>query len=120
MCRWLTVMRVAVQYDPPERCQPQARPAVVGSLDPDSDGLWRSPLPRAADRRYRLCTNYTDHQICNWAVNADDPHPLCLSRRLVFTLARLRLPLLNRDEDPEGGRNSRAMSVIDAQSVHSS
>jgi hypothetical protein len=102
---------------------------LIGSLDPDREGLWRSPLPRAADRRYRLCANYTEHQVCNWAVNADDPNPLCLScrltrvipdltkpehrvawyrletakRRLVFMLLRLRLPLLDREADPQNG-----------------
>jgi hypothetical protein len=102
---------------------------VVGSLDDGRDGLWHSPLRRAAGHGYRLCVNYTTHQVCNWAVPAEDNNPLCAScrltriipdlshapnrlawyklevakRRLVFTLMNLRLPLLNRDEDPQGG-----------------
>ena len=32
---------------------------LVGSLDPDGDDKWRSPLPRAAEGGYRLCQNYT-------------------------------------------------------------
>lgn len=102
---------------------------VVGSLDQDSDGVWRSPLSRAAGGAYRLCRNYTDNQVCNWAVPSDDPNPLCLScrltrvipdltrpeyhapwyrleiakRRLVFTLTELGLPVRNREDDPEHG-----------------
>jgi hypothetical protein len=103
--------------------------AVVGSLDAAGDGTWQSPLRRAEGRRYRLCRRYAEEQVCNWAVSADDPNPLCLScrltsavpdtttgvakvawyrlevakRRLVFTLLSLGLPVLTRDEDPEGG-----------------
>ncbi len=103
--------------------------SLVGSLDQDADGTWRSPLARAANRRYRLCANYTLHQVCNWAIPADDTNELCRScrltrvipdlrrpehhvawykletakRRVVYMLQRLRLPVLNRDEDPGGG-----------------
>jgi len=102
---------------------------VIGSLDHDSDDSWSSPLPRAAGRAYRLCRNYTDHQVCNWAVPSDDPNPLCMScrltrvipdlttpeyraawyrletakRRLVFTLTGLGLPVRNREDEPEHG-----------------
>jgi hypothetical protein len=103
--------------------------SLVGSLDPDGDQQWTSPLKAAAGRKYRLCCNYADRQVCNWAIPADDPNPLCVScrltrivpdtsdpenhrawyrlevakRRLVFTLLELQLPVLNREEDPEGG-----------------
>jgi hypothetical protein len=109
--------------------------AIVGSLDPSSDqaddqpGTWRSPLEAAAESSYRLCRNYAGEQVCNWAIPAGDPHPLCVScrltrvipdlatgdyrqawyrlevakRRLVFTLLRLGLPIVSRDEDPERG-----------------
>ena len=102
---------------------------VVGSLDPAGDRPLESPLPRAEGRRYRLCRNYTEHNVCNWAVPADDPNPLCSScrltrvipdldaaghqaawyklevakRRLVYTPAALRLPVAERDDDPERG-----------------
>ena len=101
----------------------------MASLEPAEKGLWTSPLPRAKGRKYRLCENYTSHAVCNWAVPAEDPNGLCPScrltrvipdltqpanlelwhkleiakRRLVYTLLILKLPLLNKTEDPENG-----------------
>ena len=92
-------------------------------------GTWRSPLQAAEGKTYRLCRNYSVEQICNWTVADDDPNELCVScrltrvipdltagghkpawyrlevakRRLVFTLLRLKLPIVSRDEDPENG-----------------
>ena len=103
--------------------------ATIGSLDPTGDGLWTSPLPGAKGRKYRLCANYAEHNVCNWALPEDDDNPLCRScrltrvipdltrpgnqeawyrlevakRRLVYTLIELGLPLLNKTEDPEHG-----------------
>jgi hypothetical protein len=102
---------------------------VVGSLERQGDNLWKSPLPRATGRTYRLCQNYTQENVCNWAVRADDPNPVCLScrltrmipnlsvqghraawyrlevakRRLVYTLLALKLPLVSRQLAPENG-----------------
>jgi hypothetical protein len=102
---------------------------VVGSLDDAGNGLWQSPLSRAGGRTYRLCRNYAGAQVCNWTVPADDFRDLCVScrltsvvpdmssagasaawyrlevakRRLVFTLLSLGLPVLGREDDPEGG-----------------
>ena len=109
---------------------------LVGSLDrnpePPTDGAavtWRSPLAAAEGRAYRLCENYAAQGVCNWAVDASDPHTFCVScrlthvipdlttgdhrpawyrleaakRRLIFTLLRLRLPIVNRTEDPDSG-----------------
>jgi hypothetical protein len=107
---------------------------VIGSLEPAGDApggtrWWRSPVPRATGRTYRLCENYSVHDVCNWAVSADDPNALCAScrltrvipdlsrlghkaawyklevakRRLVYTLAALKLPLLSKADDPERG-----------------
>lgn len=102
---------------------------VVGSLDLTTEGVWKSPIPRAAGRRYRLCRNYTEHNICNWAVPVDDPGGLCGScrltrvipdlagnghraawyrlevakRRLVYTLFALGLPVTDRTTDAERG-----------------
>ena len=102
---------------------------VVGSLDATGGGTWTSPLPRAAGRTYRLCVNYTEHAVCNWAVAADDPQALCRScrlthiipdltrmgntaawsrietakRRLVYSLEGFGLRVENKFVDPKGG-----------------
>ena len=102
---------------------------VVGSLEPAGDSLWKSPIPRAAGKVYRLCQNYTAENVCNWALPAADPDPLCLScrltrvipdmnkagnraawyklevakRRLTYTLLALKLPVLGKALDPDGG-----------------
>lgn len=98
----------------------------VGALDPAEGDSWQAP---GADRSYRLCINYSQAQVCNWAVPADDPDPLCQScrltriipdlslpanqeawrkleaakRRLLYSLLNLELPLKTRQEDPDTG-----------------
>jgi hypothetical protein len=102
---------------------------VIASLNQAGENLWTSPLPRTAGRKYRLCENYVTHDVCNWAVPADDPNPLCRScrltrvipdlgkadnkaawykletakRRLVYSLLRLGCPLKSKAEDPGHG-----------------
>ena len=102
---------------------------VVGSLNKAGDNLWTSPLSRSQGRKYRLCENYVKHNVCNWAMPADDPNPLCLScrltrvipdlgkpgnkeawykleaakRRLVYSLLRLGCPLKSKAEDAQNG-----------------
>lgn len=102
---------------------------LIGSLDPDGAGTWRSPLPKAAEAGYRLCQNDKIERICNWAVRADEDNLLCVScrttrvipnltdqehrfawyrlevakRRLLFTLIGLHLPMPTRIDDPEHG-----------------
>ena len=101
---------------------------VVGSLEQAEDGSWRSPLARAEGKAYRLCRNYTEHNVCNWAVTAGED-PYCLScrltrvipnldapvnkeawyklevakRRLLYTLLALGLPVVSKQEEPETG-----------------
>jgi hypothetical protein len=101
----------------------------IASLELLPDGEWRSPLAEAAGRKYRLCQNYANDIVCNWAVRADDPEPFCLScrtttvipdltvagnkeawihlemakRRLFYSLMGLGLPITNRKEDPQYG-----------------
>jgi len=103
--------------------------AIVGSLDNDNSGRRRSPLDGATGRTYRLCRNYSQEQICNWAVVGEDPDPLCVScrltrvipnltgpeqrqawyrlevakRRLIFSLLQLGLPIVSRTENPDRG-----------------
>ena len=102
---------------------------VVGSLQSTAEGTYTSPLRRAPSIGYRLCSNYTGENVCNWAVSATDPNPLCLAcrltraipdlsvpghreawyklevakRRLVYSLLKLQLPLANRIIDPDRG-----------------
>jgi hypothetical protein len=101
----------------------------MGSLEPLSNGLWHSPVAGAAGTEYRLCTNYTEHDVCNWAVDASDGNPLCVScrltrvipdldaaghreawyrlevakRRLLYSLLKLGLPVTDRQSDPSCG-----------------
>ena len=64
----------------------------MGSLNPAGAGLWSSPLPRAEGRLYRLCDNYTQHNVCNWVVRDDDPNTLCQSCRLTRVIPDLSRP----------------------------
>ncbi|MBX9678100.1 MAG: putative zinc-binding peptidase [Gemmataceae bacterium] len=101
---------------------------VTGSLDLDGE-TWRSPLKRAEGKRYRLCRNYSEHQVCNWAMPADQEDPYCLScrltrvipnlatagaqaawykvetakRRLIYSLLNLKLPIESKIDEPERG-----------------
>ena len=103
--------------------------ADIQSLEPAGENLWKPHKKAPGSGTYRLCENYVNHNVCNWAVPSDDPHPLCQScrltrvipdlnqpghqeawyrlevakRRLVYTLLYLKLRLLNREDDPEGG-----------------
>jgi len=65
---------------------------VVGSLEAGTDELWASPLPRAKGQRYRLCRNYSQENVCNWAMPADGPNPLCPSCRLTTVIPDLSVP----------------------------
>src|SRR5438270_2469778 len=56
--------------------------ADMGSLEPAGEDLWRTPQPRAEGRAFRLCRNYSQENVCNWAVADEDPNPLCRSCRL--------------------------------------
>jgi hypothetical protein len=103
---------------------------VVASLDAGPvEGQFSSPLPRAEGRQYRLCANYTQHNVCNWGIAANSPDAYCQScrltqtipdlsqpnhqmlwgklemakRRLAYTLLGLNLPLASREDAPETG-----------------
>ena len=102
---------------------------VVASLERAGDGLWTPTGTGAEGTRYRLCRNYADTQVCNWAIDVADEAPYCAScrltevipdttapgtreawyrlevakRRLVYSLQSLALPLKSRAEDPSGG-----------------
>ncbi|WP_422924857.1 zinc-binding metallopeptidase family protein [Singulisphaera sp. PoT] len=105
--------------------------AEMGALEPEdaSKGLWRLISSDSKPRSYRLCQNYSQENVCNWAVPADDPNAFCRScrltrtipiiqgpsdrenwarvetakRRMIYSLLRLNLPVLTKAEDPEHG-----------------
>jgi hypothetical protein len=80
-------------------------------------------------RQYRLCRNYHEQQLCNWLLPAVQPREYCLAcnlnetitglgdpkyrqgwanteaakRRLLYTLLKLRLPVISKHEDPKKG-----------------
>jgi hypothetical protein len=86
-------------------------------------------LPGDEHRRYRQCRNTREHDACNWLVPADGDGDYCKScelsevipdladaandaawrrieaakRRLLYTLFALRLPVVPRTRDPDGG-----------------
>ena len=104
----------------------------ICALEPEQDDIWcpvSADGEHGVDRQYRLCRNYVKYNVCNWAVEASDPNPLCLScrltsivpdlsvrgnraawykievakRRLIYNLMTLRLPITSRVDDPVNG-----------------
>lgn len=115
--------------------------ADVCSLEPVSQGLWQSLPAVRGQQTWRLCENYTAANICNWALPAEDPNPLCIScrlthiipnlslpshrdawcrletakRRLLYTLLDLGLPLTGKAEHPDQGVAFRFLADGDEQ-----
>jgi len=102
-------------------------------------GSWRALDRSEVDAPlYRLCTNYLDHDVCNWAIPADAPQSLCIAcsltdtipnlsvagnplawcrlerakRRLLFDLLSLHLPVVGKTDDPIQGLEFRFLSDI--------
>ncbi len=100
------------------------------ALGPADAGVCRPVENSAAvERAYRLCANYSEHGVCNWAIEADSPDSLCRAcalthtiptldspasltawarletakRRLIYALLSLELPLASKRDAPEGG-----------------
>jgi hypothetical protein len=95
------------------------------AVEPEGEG-WRAL--GAPDRLYRFCAN-AGTQACNWLVAIDSPEQFCLAcrhnrtipdvsqpenmeawrklelakHRLFYSLVKLRLPLANRNDDPQAG-----------------
>lgn len=98
----------------------------LSAFEVDGSGTLRA---LADGRRYRLCRNQRDYEVCNWLVPAEEPREYCAScrlnrlipdlgegrnlalwyriegakRRLLYTLYALGLPVTGRDEDPARG-----------------
>jgi hypothetical protein len=103
--------------------------ADVTSLEPIGDELWRTSSDKKGKRRYRLCRNYREFNVCNWAIPSDDSSVYCHScrltriipnlenladreawarletakRRVIHSLLGLNLPVVSKAEDPEHG-----------------
>ena len=102
---------------------------IMAALDQSPDGLWRARIQASEDRTYRLCGNYDQASVCNWAVPADEPCTLCRScrlnrvipdlstlrnttawfrlelakRRMIYTLLGLGLPVIPKNSDDDSG-----------------
>jgi hypothetical protein len=59
---------------------------IMAAIEMGPDGLY-APLPD--QRAYRLCANYVQEGVCNWAVAAVDPQALCVSCRLTRVIPNL-------------------------------
>jgi len=98
----------------------------LSSLTINHDGLIHAS---SNGRGYRKCKNYSVHEVCNWMIPNEDDNEYCKScqlttaipnlddpenkilwyrmeqgkRRLLHTLIRLNLPVVNREKDPLKG-----------------
>lgn len=96
------------------------------ALEETSPSAWHAA---GTQETYRLCLNYSQHGVCNWALKADDRESLCVScqytrvipdlnqpgnkvawyklevakRRLLYTLFALGLPLQSKQLDARSG-----------------
>ena len=109
------------------------------SLNQLDDGSWVPDMNGVnGPDSYRLCANYVEHGVCNWAIRADSPDTLCLAcslshtipdldvagnkeawakletakRRLLFDMLSLELPLRGKREAPETGLEFRFLSDV--------
>jgi hypothetical protein len=99
--------------------------AEVRTLNPTNEERWQSTV----GSHYRLCQNYSVHNVCNWAVPAEESNPFCIScrltriipdlivngnkiawakfeaakRRLYYSLLGLGLSVKSKAEDPATG-----------------
>jgi len=102
---------------------------LMSALEPAGDECWRPPGSRSQRQWYRMCRNYSREQVCNWMLPADSGEAFCDAcrfnrtipdlgvtgnrvlwqrletgkRRLFYSLLRLGLPLVSKQEDPVAG-----------------
>jgi hypothetical protein len=102
---------------------------LISALEGDGADRWRALSAGEPHHRYRKCLHFRNEAACNWMVPVDDPHELCAScrlsrtipdisqadlrrqwarletakRRLLYSLNRLRLPILSREADAAQG-----------------
>lgn len=101
----------------------------INAFEQTETGQWRSLHRDDAGKLYKKCSNYVDYNVCNWMLPVDDPHALCEScqltvvipalsseknrilwarleaakRRLLFSLATLKLTPVSKEQAPETG-----------------
>ena len=101
----------------------------MSALVPAQDGLWQRAAGQGSPQGYRMCRNYSVHNVCNWMLPEHDPSSLCEScrlteiipalglpqnrtawyrmeqakRRLVYTLSTLGFRPLSKNDDPVSG-----------------
>lgn len=114
-------------YFPEQRIVTSIKP-LAAPASPDAPQLYESESKRI-EGQYKLCANSTAYGVCNSAVRADDPEPLCeacrlndvipdlsdpaalaawqslerAKRRLLFSLKELGLPVESRKQRPDNG-----------------
>jgi hypothetical protein len=64
---------------------------VLSALEPHGDEFV-ALAPEAEGGRLRLCANYREHAVCNWAIPADSGDALCRSCRLNHVIPNLSSP----------------------------
>lgn len=101
----------------------------MGAFKPEKNDHWSRVASQRQGQLYRMCKNYSEAQVCNWMIPADNPESLCQAcrlnrmipdlseshnvacwsrletakRRLVYTLLALDLPLKNKQDDEKLG-----------------
>jgi hypothetical protein len=126
----------------PERAARAAAPSLFARWfgRPPAPVAPPAPAQPGPPRAYRQCTNYAQHDVCNWMVPADDEDAFCIAcrpnqvipnlarpgnldkwyrlerskRRLAYGLLRLGLPVQTKAEDPVGGLGFAFLSSLDA------
>jgi hypothetical protein len=109
----------------------------ASSLEAGENGTYLPTVAEAKGRVYKKCGNYANVGVCNWMIPAENTNEnFCVScrldtvipnqsspqnvllwalteaakRRLVYSSLRLKLPLANKADDPEGGLGFRFMA----------
>jgi hypothetical protein len=117
--------------------------ADLASLEPAGNGKWHARNSLAQGHEYRLCQNYDQANVCNWAVTEPDGHAFCVScrltrvipdlnvpgnkegwyklevakRRLVYGLLALGLSVRSQEEDPQTGLAFEFLANTHAEKV---
>ena len=88
---------------------PTGRRWARSSLFPGT--MWRVLSPWKEGQTYRLCLNYSQENVCNWAVPNDDPDPYCQSCRLNRVIPNLSQPRHARVSGRDWRRPSAGWSI---------